>query len=406
MRRGRGARAARLWGMWTASPPCVRGEAPSRPFHACARVPRRQPLQRRTTPPGVSLACAGGRAVRVCGGGLQAGVPWGQSGRGRPGGGGAAGPNNALEPTAPMAALWQAGVVQGAAAHRGRSAPRGGHGVAGESSGYQAPSTADVRVVSRHGRGMSVVSRDDGAPWLGWWVWGAPLSRACSPLCASVPCSCLLGHLLCAASVRGARHVAQGLPYMHSTVSPAASAAGGAWCATQGCLGCRGPVWWRSHWLLASVGAMPCRWPVLLLAQCRCLSQVSGARRALPARAGGVWTEVGGNWGRTAGVSAASADGARSGVALRGRSRAQRVECFRSVSGGDGPASLTCVRGGAPCYPSHAYASASRVQGAGPCVYPGVSRGRRRPGASRDAAGRESGAQRGRTTHWSRPRQW
>jgi mRNA interferase HicA len=28
---------------------------------------------------------------------------------------------NALEPTAPMAALWQAGVVHGAAAHRGRS---------------------------------------------------------------------------------------------------------------------------------------------------------------------------------------------------------------------------------------------------------------------------------------------
>jgi len=29
-------------------------------------------------------------------------------------------PNNALEPTAPMAALWHAGVVTGAAAHRGR----------------------------------------------------------------------------------------------------------------------------------------------------------------------------------------------------------------------------------------------------------------------------------------------
>jgi len=45
MRRGCGARAVRLWGMWTASPPCVGGAAPYRPFSACARV---------------SLACPGG----------------------------------------------------------------------------------------------------------------------------------------------------------------------------------------------------------------------------------------------------------------------------------------------------------------------------------------------------------
>jgi hypothetical protein len=58
MRRERGARAARLWGMEPASPPCVGGEAPSRLLPACVRV---------------SLACARGRAVRVRGGGVQAG---------------------------------------------------------------------------------------------------------------------------------------------------------------------------------------------------------------------------------------------------------------------------------------------------------------------------------------------
>ena len=34
-----------------------------------------------------------------------------------------AAPNKAVEPTAPMVAVWHAGVVHGAAAHRGRSAP-------------------------------------------------------------------------------------------------------------------------------------------------------------------------------------------------------------------------------------------------------------------------------------------
>jgi hypothetical protein len=66
---------------------------------------------------------------------------------------------------------------------------------------------------------------------------GVRRSPARFSLCASVPCSCLLGHLPCAASGRGAWHVARGLPYMPSTVSPAASAAGGAWGGDSGVSG-------------------------------------------------------------------------------------------------------------------------------------------------------------------------
>jgi len=109
--------AAMRWGRGTVPTvfrlrPCVAG------------MPRGQPWQRCATPPGVSLACTGGRAVRVRRGGVQAGIPWDQSGRGRPGGGGAAGPNKAVEPTAPMGALWHVGAIHGAAAHCGRSAAR------------------------------------------------------------------------------------------------------------------------------------------------------------------------------------------------------------------------------------------------------------------------------------------
>jgi len=124
VRRGWGAHAARRWATWTASPPCVGGGAPSRPSHACVRASLACTggSRRSATPPSVFLACAGGCVVPVRGGVGQAGAAWSQSGRGRPGDGGAAGPNKAVEPTAPMAVVWPAGVVQGAAAHRGRSA--------------------------------------------------------------------------------------------------------------------------------------------------------------------------------------------------------------------------------------------------------------------------------------------
>ena len=50
------------------------------------------------------IACAGGGAMRVHWGVSQEEASRGQSGRGRAGGGGTAGPNNALEPTAPRVA--------------------------------------------------------------------------------------------------------------------------------------------------------------------------------------------------------------------------------------------------------------------------------------------------------------
>jgi hypothetical protein len=63
-----------------------------------------------------------------------------------------------------------------------RSAPRGESGLAGESWGRQAPSTAGVRVVGRHASGVSVASCYHRAPWHGWRVWGVPLPRALTPL--------------------------------------------------------------------------------------------------------------------------------------------------------------------------------------------------------------------------------
>ena len=66
---------------------------------------------------------------------------------------------------------------------------------------------------------------------------GVRRARARCPLCASVPCRRLVGPLPGAARVRGSRHVARGLPYRHSPVSPAASTAGGAWCGDAGVSG-------------------------------------------------------------------------------------------------------------------------------------------------------------------------
>jgi len=117
------ADAVRLGAPWTASPPCVRGGGTSPTvsrLRPCVAGVHRGPPPCRATPPRAALACAGGRVVRVRGGVWQAGAVWGQAERGRPGGGGAAGPNKAVEPTAPMGAVWPAGAVQGAAAHRRR----------------------------------------------------------------------------------------------------------------------------------------------------------------------------------------------------------------------------------------------------------------------------------------------
>ena len=110
-----------------------------------------------------------------------------------------------------------------------RSAPRGGCGVAGERWERSAPSTVGGRGGGRHARGVSVVSCDHHAPWHGGRVWGVPLPRARTPLCASVPCGRPLGLLPCATGVRGAWHADRGRSCGHRTVSPAASAAGVAW---------------------------------------------------------------------------------------------------------------------------------------------------------------------------------
>ena len=123
--------------------------------------------------------------------------------------------------------------VHGAAAHRQRSAPRGGCGVAGERWGRQAPSTAGGRGGGRHARGVSVASCDHRAPWHGGRVWGAPLPRTLPPVrvraVRSLPGPPALRHRRAGSPARG-----PGLSCGHSTVSPAASAAGVVWCGDPG----------------------------------------------------------------------------------------------------------------------------------------------------------------------------
>ena len=85
MRRERGALAARRCGEGTASLPCGGGGAPCRPSHTCAS----------TLP-----VCAGGGTMRVPWDVSQAEAPRGQSGPGRSGVGGTAGPNKGVQATA------------------------------------------------------------------------------------------------------------------------------------------------------------------------------------------------------------------------------------------------------------------------------------------------------------------
>ena len=88
--------------------------------------------------------------------------------------------------------------------------------------------------------------------------------------------------------------------------------------AAQRCLSRCGPVAWRSHWrLLVSAGAVPLGRPALPPVRRWCLSRTAGPHPARQIEPGGRWVDAGGGRGRAVGVPPASADAARSSVALR-----------------------------------------------------------------------------------------
>ena len=81
-------------------------------------------------------------------------------------GGRASRPNKAVEPTAPMVALWHAGAVHGAAAHRGRSALRaGGNNPKTRRPAHTAdPTTACAREAARRPATVTPATRTTPAP--------------------------------------------------------------------------------------------------------------------------------------------------------------------------------------------------------------------------------------------------
>ncbi len=106
----------------------------------CGGLPRAQGAGVSRSEPVWRLPCVShvrrGRAVRGPRGVPQAGVPWGQLGLGKPGVGGAAGPNNALEPTAPMVAFTHSASLVARRLTAGvRSGAAGLSGLVGSSGG-------------------------------------------------------------------------------------------------------------------------------------------------------------------------------------------------------------------------------------------------------------------------------
>ena len=332
----------------------------------------------------------------------QAEVPWGPWGPSRAGGGGTAGPNNALEPTAPRVGGGMRSFNVARRLTAGRSAPRGGHGVAGEREG--APGSLQCRCQGRvpsSQRGvcgrvspLSAVGRQAG-------VGGAAVPHVSAPQPVRATCP--------ASRVGGARGVRTGAPCT-GTAGPPRHAPWLGWRAAVVC-GCpsrrRTVGGWPGRLALALArGASPRRsvrswsWRAPWLGWSGAVTQV--------------WPSRGGPGGERCarGLRASAREAAIPApvpmlASVRGRRSAHGVACGAKRSAGGHGGSRADAPGALPAHVGRGVALCPAR-----CHPAGVSRRRRgwrRPRASRAArrrgrhgangiwAGRKSGAQRGRT---------